>query len=284
MKNASSTVSLIALALLPRTALADAEAAPAAEYEPPLGTLIYPVPGATEVAPGTLLFASNVTALELEGPGAERLAAPIVAVGSRMGSVFEPMDVLSAGTWRVLALPSPETANWAGEGVLVELATITVAAAEDTEAPVVVVTDAEWTVGDAPGNVTVTVAFTGHVEGDPVLFEVDLGDRDTALDGTPDASNAWTTGDAFTANLGEVLPQIEPESAIVRIRALDASGNVGPWSEEAPFTLRQTTLAYATGCRTAPGHSDATPRLALLFLLGTALLVRRRRQRQGSSI
>lgn len=269
-----------ALSLILLPAVSSADVAEFDAYDPPEATLVFPEPGAAGVAPGTLVFATSVTAVELEGPAGERVPALLDPVGSVLGTVFAPMEDLASGSWRVMALPTADTWNYAGDGVAVEIGGFEVAETADTQAPVVVPTTATWTFGDVPDDVDVEVTLTGHVLGEPVRFEVDLADVDTAFDGIVDASSAWTRGSSFYGNLGGVAPEIEPESARVRIRAEDASDNVGPWSEDVPFQMMRTTHSYSTtgACRAAPGPSATSAAVALVAIAAVLLARRGRRE------
>lgn len=238
--------------------------------------LVYPANGAVGVPANTRVFVAEVTAVELSGPSGERLPALLdTATTSSTGGAFVPFDELTAGLWRVLAIPSPDTDNYAGEGVTIELGTFTVDPAGDDEAPWVDPIDATWSIGARPGFISVTVTLGGQAAGEPILYEIDLGDRDTLMEGVPDAASAWTPGTSFGIDLGDSAPEIEPDSASVRVRAMDAAGNVGEWSDPIAFDLVQTTESFATGCRAAPGAAGSIGPFVLLSLV-VGLVLRRR--------
>ena len=259
---------------------ADAFAAPgsAADIAMVSAYLGYPTNGAVDVPGNTLVFGVEVTAVQLQGPDAQAITALLdPSHPSSAGAVFEPMQVLSPGAYRVLGVPSTMADNYAGPGVPVDLGTFTVGDALDEEPPSIALLNATWTIG-GDNDISVSVSLGTAPVVEPTLFEIDLGDADTLRDGQPDGSSSWVQSTAFGLRLGETVPQIDPETASVRVRAMDAAGNVGDWSAPTSFALFQS-LEPAPGCAAAPGASEGREGLAVLLFAAVALGVSRARRR-----
>lgn len=276
MKTWTPALATTALALT--SASAWGVAAPEADIALPTAYLVYPSNNALDVSPDTRVFVAWVSAVELDGPNGERLPALLdPSAPSFTGGAYVPFDELSVGLWRVMAVPTPDTQNYAGEGVAIDLGTFTVGATRDDEAPWVDVTDAIWMTGSGGGDVQLQVSLGGQGMSEPVRYEIDLGDRDTLMDGAPEAGSAWTPGTAFTIPVGDTFSAIEPESASVRVRATDSSGNVGDWSDPITFDVMQALDTSPGGCRAAPGGVGADGVWAFVVsLVAVGVFFRRR--------
>ncbi len=276
MKTWTPALATAALALT--SASAWGVAAPEADIALPTAYLVYPSNNALDVSPDTRVFVAYVSAVELDGPNGERLPALLdPSAPSFTGGAYVPFDELSLGLWRVMAVPTPDTQNYAGDGVAIDLGTFTVGATPDDEAPWVDVTDAIWMTGSGGDDVQIQVSLGGQGVGEPVRYDIDLGDRDTLMDGVPEAGSAWTPGTSFTIPVGDTFSPIEPESASVRVRATDSSGNVGDWSDPITFDLVQAVSTSRGSCRAAPGGVGADGVWAFaLSLVAVGLFFRRR--------
>jgi hypothetical protein len=216
------------------------------------------------------VFAEAVVAVELVGPSGERVPALVdPAGGSLMGTAFLPVEELTPGAWVVMAQPSEAAENY-GDGSPIELGSFAVSGDGDVEAPVVTANDAQWTIDGSTDTFAMWVTLTAHTAGDPAMFELDFGDRDTLMDGVTDANSGWTQAPQFSRDLADAVPEIAPESASVRVRAVDASGNVGPWS--APMAIDVFMVmdgGPGRACAAAPGRSAP---LTGILLLAFALI------------
>lgn len=238
--------------------------------------LSYPTAGAVGVAPDIHVFVVEVTAVELTGPNGEELPALLdPSVPSVAGSVFVPIDDLGTGLWHVMAVPSANASNFSGEGVAIDLGTFTVGGGGDTEAPFADLQGATWFTGS--DSITVNTVLSGQAAGEPVRFDIDLGDRDTLMDGVVDGTGGWTQSGSFSLGLGGTVTQIDPETATVRVRVSDIAGNVGEWSGPRSFDL-VSDVDGPSGCQAAPGSVGGSWGV-LLLVVGVGLAGLRRRRR-----
>lgn len=268
--------SLLLAALLAVSPAARAFAAPA-DIAMPSAYLVYPPTGTEDVPGNTLVFAADVTAMRLVGPGGEEVAALLdPTYASQSGAAFEPMAVLVPGLHHVLAVPAETAANYSGPDVPVELGTFTVGPTLDEEPILLEFAGAQWAVGSGANDLSVGGNRTGNHPFEPVVYEIDLGDADTAMDDQPDGATAWVAANASTIRLGASRPTIDPDTAVIRLRVIDAAGNVSAWSAPSDVELVQTLDPAPRSCSAVPGTAaapGAAPALglgALLLALGRA--------------
>ena len=275
------TRALVVLSLFAAVSDAHAFAAPEGDVEaaPYVSAyLIYPSNGAGNVPGNTLVFAMDVTAMQLEGPAGETIACLLDPSPSATGAVFEPMQLLGPGAHRVLGIPSELADNYAGPGITIDLGTFTVGDVADEDAPPVQIVSATWLVEPESESLSLDVDIDADFTVDPpVQFEIDVGDADTLLDGTADLASAWVRATFFNVPIGDSLPQVQAESATVRVRALDAAGNVGPWSAPSSVAIQYANIR-SSGCSAAPGRTRAAGGAALVLLLSLLAMAARRRR------
>ena len=249
----------------------------AAEYEPPLAQLLYPRPDAIDVPGTTRIFAERVTALSLEGPNGEQL--PTTLDPSRpyyQAVAFVPFDDLAPGVWTVKGLPTAEADNWAGEGVTIDLGSFTVTDRTVDAFSSVEITGARWTmIRQSADWLSVEVSADGAVA-QPIFIEADLADATHPMDGEPELSTVWTQSMAVIDYVDEEAMGFDPNTATVRVRVTDASGNVTDWSAPRAFEVGVGTTSVATGCSAAPGTTGGAGTLAVLLALVLGLVTRRR--------
>lgn len=265
------------LVVLAASALSPSAFGAAAAYDPPMAQLLYPRRDAVDVPATTRLFAERVTALSLEGPNGEQL--PTTLDPSRPyydAAAFVPFDDLSPGSWTVKGLPTPEADNWAGEGVTIDLGSFTVSDTAVATFGSVEITAARWTmVRQSSDFVSVEVSADGAVA-QPIFIEADLADATHPMDGAPELSTVWTQSLAVFDTVDEEATGYDPNTATVRVRVTDASGNVTDWSAPRAFEVGVGTTSVATGCSAAPGTTGSTGTLAVLLALALGLVMRRR--------
>jgi len=264
----------IAIAAVPGPALSQ-EGAP--DYAMVTAYLAYPQDGAVAVPPNTLVFAVEVTALQLEGPSGVPGAALLdPSVPSLTGNVFEPIEDLAPGDYRVLGVPSANADNYTGPGVAIQLGTFTVGGGADVDGLWIGSFGATWTTG--PDNeISIIASFSALTPAEPFRLEVDHEDLDTPPDGEPDATSPWMTSTSFSALLGDSVPDIDPVTALARLRAVDAAGNVGEWSDTADIHIYGSDYE-ARGCSAIPGSAGGGAGFIVMAItLGAALAWRRTR-------
>lgn len=256
----------------------------AEEYRPIEALLQYPRPDAVDVPPTTRLFAIGVTAVSLEGLGGERLPTTLDQSRPYGGSVFVPLDDLAPGQWTVKGLPTSEAENWAGDGVAIDLGSFTVAEGAVPAPLTAEVTSARWSISSRSRDwLSIDVRVGDGQYQQPVFLELDIADADRPMDGEPELESDWWRT-SVRDYLDEEATGIDPYSAMVRVRATDAAGNVSEWS--APSAFEVETMRVASGCSAAPGTSGGTGAVAALLGLALGLAARRhprrtRRQVQG---
>jgi hypothetical protein len=235
-----------------------------------MAALAWPPDGTTDVPRNTRLDVHSATRVVVveEATGRE-IAAPQEQDSPRL---YIPAEPLPPGLHRVRAVPDSVAQNFAGPGVLIDVGGFTVGERTDEEAPRAIVDEATYLLSPPDlDQVTLSVSIESAEPDGLVRFELDLGDATMPLDGELEWRASWNQTSVEAATF---LPELDPDSAEVSVRAIDVCGNVGEWSAPVAFDVEHARASG--GCSQAPESPGQEVLLVGLIAAMSAIAVRRR--------